>query len=440
VGITAAIGKKDKGILIKPRDNYLRQLSWVTKKYVMLYDVNDRRAWLVDGASALLHLVRSSIKHFQESKVFAELCLFRWENLQEAIQEASGEEAALSVLTNEDNMRQEIFKRPVEEWQEESIDAAGNRNIIRKSKTSFVRFSDIVEQTFQMLEQIFDHKAAAAAEDGYGFKLRTSSRRQLEGFDFIDIAEDRDPLYSHVHTLHDSGKGWVDFVRAIQAITLFGNGFGELIKPVNLSTLCPSWWEVPRNRDYLAVTVSTMKELLRRGDVSKAPWRVADDIYWHTPDRTFEECNCRSITVQCDRVQVLLPPGLQKACGKGFRSPACLMDEGALIFGHSLKFPLRWKDHEDPSAALIQNEYKKPGGDDSPRDSGLGTDLASSTNNECSMKVDDDPSIARSIRNCQKPLAQSFMNSASRAISLHSFEQMVRRLRGRHERDESRPE
>ncbi len=55
-------------------------------------------------------------------------------------------------------------------------------------------------------------------------------------------------------------------------------------------------------------------------------------------------------------------------------------------------------------AVLIHNEYEEPGGDDSPRESGLSIDLASSTNNECSMKVDDDSSIARSIQKCQKQI------------------------------------
>ena len=64
-GMTAAVGKKDKGVFIKPRENYLYQLKWIANEYILLFDVNDRRAWLVDGASALLHLIRSSIKRLQ---------------------------------------------------------------------------------------------------------------------------------------------------------------------------------------------------------------------------------------------------------------------------------------------------------------------------------------------------------------------------------------
>ena len=166
-------------------------------------------------------------------------------------------------------MQQILFKKPVEEWQEESVDASGKSTVVTKRKTTFFRFSDKVEQTYHMLEEIIDHQAAATEEDGLRLKFK---RRQLEGFEFMDIAEDRDPLYPHVHSLHHSSKGWLDFVGAIHATTLFGNGFGELIKPTVSKEFCPSWMEVPKGRDYLVVSVSIMEELLRRrGDKKEIP-------------------------------------------------------------------------------------------------------------------------------------------------------------------------
>jgi hypothetical protein len=35
----------------------------MSERFVLLYDVGDRRAWLVNGASALLHLVIASLKY-----------------------------------------------------------------------------------------------------------------------------------------------------------------------------------------------------------------------------------------------------------------------------------------------------------------------------------------------------------------------------------------
>ena len=98
-----------------------------------------------------------------------------------------------------------------------------------------------------------------------------------------------------------------------------------------------------------------MTELLERGDKNKVPWRIIDDIYWHSPSKTFEACQCGHVP-SCDRIQVLLPPGFRKRHGKGSRSPTSLEDKGAVIFGHSHIFPLRWGDHGDPSRRFLQRK------------------------------------------------------------------------------------
>lgn len=66
--------------------------------------------------------------------------------------------------------------------------------------------------------------------DGIGFRARSTPWRLLKGFDFMDIATDEDPLRPRMTYLIRRGKGWVDLVRAIHAVTLFGGRFGDLIK------------------------------------------------------------------------------------------------------------------------------------------------------------------------------------------------------------------
>lgn len=63
-----------------------------------------------------------------------------------------------------------------------------------------------------------------------GVNLKTRVRKHLEGWDFIDLATDEDPI-PRVATIPTLGHGWVDFIRSIGAITLFGRGFCELIQP-----------------------------------------------------------------------------------------------------------------------------------------------------------------------------------------------------------------
>ena len=311
----------------------------------------------MDGASALLHLVRCSINYMQEDKEFGGQCLFAWDHFREAAEQASGKQAVVSMLIDEKNIQQKIFKRKVEEWQEESIDSSGNVTAVTKSKQSFFHFGDKVEQICQILEEIVDRQIALAGEDGLKIS-KMSPRRRLEGYDFVDIVEDRDLLYLNVYDPHDFGRGWVDLVRAIRATTLFGNGFGELIKPRDPAVLCPNWAEVPKSKDYLAVSVSIMTELLQRGNQNEVPWRIVEDIYWHSPGNPFGTCQCGDVS-SCDPVQVLLPSGFQKRWGKSLKSPTVLDDNGALIFGNHRLFSFQWGDRGDPTKGITRRSRGK---------------------------------------------------------------------------------
>ncbi|KAK0717673.1 hypothetical protein B0T26DRAFT_645268, partial [Lasiosphaeria miniovina] len=80
--VSCLLGKKDKPIHIRSRDDYIMRLKWIAQKFVVLYDTQERRAWLVDGVSALLHLVRASLKHDQGDP-FSSLFLYNESLLQE---------------------------------------------------------------------------------------------------------------------------------------------------------------------------------------------------------------------------------------------------------------------------------------------------------------------------------------------------------------------
>lgn len=102
---------------------------------------------------------------------------------------------------------------------------------------------------------------------------------------------------------------------------------------------------VPKGQDYLAITITEIEAIFKKNGVDKVrtPWKVIDNIYWHSPDKTFERCGClNSPPFKHDRVQVFLPATFPKFWGRGLKSPGKLATGGAVIFGHSWKFPLRW--------------------------------------------------------------------------------------------------
>ncbi|KAF3049244.1 hypothetical protein E8E11_008596 [Didymella keratinophila] len=337
-GLSFAIGKKDKPLRIKAPDNYVRQLKWVAKKYVILFDIEDKRAWLVDGASALLHLVRASLKQEEEDGLSSGF-LFRSDQIKEAGPEYVGKRASFFVLEDPINQSIQLHRNADDESEETTVDHSTSErktSTNEKSKRTYYRFRNRVEEIYHLLDQIVAYQSQARAEDGITFRLKTPFREQLEGFDFMDVAASEDPLRTRSYKLQSSGKAWVDFAREIQAITLFGTGFGELLMPSSSTAMCASWREVPKGFDYLAASVSDLAEIRNKlGTNTAGAWQLVNEVYWHQPDKLFESCDCGSSSPQkrCDRIQTLLPGHLPGKWMKNCKSPAMLEAQGAVIFG-----------------------------------------------------------------------------------------------------------
>ncbi|KAI1738019.1 hypothetical protein F4680DRAFT_426828 [Xylaria scruposa] len=381
-GASVLVGKKDKAIQLRSRDDYTMRLKWISKKYVVLYDVGDRRAWLVDGLSAILHLLRASLNYDLQDP-FKSLYLYDPSVLKEAVGVEAGKHSAIQVLTNPENLKIPLYAKPESAKEEVTTNSTGAQTrILSRTKSNYC-LKDRIDSLCDVLEQIMACQTDIADQDGVGFKLRFTPRRHLEGFDFMDIAADEDPIRPRMIDLRSSGRGWVDFTRALHAITLFGRGFGELIQPftskVSTQNLCNSCVGVAKGQDHLAVSVCDLQDILqKRGSTSTTPWRLIDNIYWHSPDKSFEPCSSTAqASTKHDRVQVLLPATFPKLWGRNLKSPQNLKltPMGAVIFGHNTRFPLRWGDRGDPDEGQPDQELEEL--ESYVHDSGIGTSLAS---------------------------------------------------------------
>jgi hypothetical protein len=194
------IGKKDKAVRLRSRDDYTMRLKWVSKKFVVIYDVKDRRAWLVDGLSAVLHLVRASLKYDLEDPFKS---LFRYEPsaFKEAPRVHLGKETAIKVLTDPENMCLPLYAKPESSGEDITISETGARTrMLSKTKSNYC-LKDRIENICDVLEQIMAHQADVATQDGVGFRLKSTPRRHLEGFDFMDVATDEDPIWPRIVNL-----------------------------------------------------------------------------------------------------------------------------------------------------------------------------------------------------------------------------------------------
>lgn len=109
-GVIASIGIRDKPVYLPQANSYLGLLDWVSGQPIIFYDVDaeDRRAWLTDGASALLHLVRASIKQDEQNPVYQPTWIFNG-LLKGDLNHQGGTAAAIEALRDADNLNRTLY-------------------------------------------------------------------------------------------------------------------------------------------------------------------------------------------------------------------------------------------------------------------------------------------------------------------------------------------
>ncbi|KAF4969081.1 hypothetical protein FSARC_3604, partial [Fusarium sarcochroum] len=296
-GCQFAIGRKDCHVRIT-RGSYKAKLQWLDQKYVTLWDVVEERGWLVNGTAALLHLLRASLAHSKADKFKSEF-LFQEDQFQES-QNPGSIESVLDVLLSHANQKLELYSKDDYTFQETKLSSNGQLETVTKTLVSSTTIKDRVEELYETLEKLFDHNATSEASYK-GINAKPRIKDYLEGWDFTDIATDRDPFFLRRAKLPISLLGWVDFTRAIPAITLFGKGFGDIIRasetqPNNRLMACSAWNSVPKNRNLLCVSIADLREIIDRiGDQATNPITVAPGILWSNPDMTnpfHGNCSC----------------------------------------------------------------------------------------------------------------------------------------------------
>ena len=199
------ICRKDTNLLpvIGRRTGYISKMMWISKQRVLLWDTFDKRGWLVNGLSALLHLVRASL-YIESNDIFSSQMLFKPELLQEPSKWTA--DATAPILVSKRNLDLKI---------DDGEDGT---------------FGDRVDTFYNILEKMIDYQKRISGDEGAG--LLDRARGCLEGWDFHDITmNSNDRMFPRATTLEPAGRSWVDLVRAMSAVTLFGRGFGQLIRP-----------------------------------------------------------------------------------------------------------------------------------------------------------------------------------------------------------------
>ncbi|KAF4335283.1 ankyrin 3 [Fusarium beomiforme] len=376
-------------------DGYVRRLQTLESQFVLFWDETDKRGWLLNGTSALLHAVESFLTEGSQDGSRGAF-LFKGDDYKD-LSEAHRTLSALEILNDEKYQRLPLYRE-------------GYSHTILKSQ---------IEELCGVLEHFIDIQLFVMKD----YATKAQPRKDLEGWDFKDLVTNHNTINSRVAAVNSCGKGWVDFVRDLKAVTLFGRCFGDLIRPsTQRQQTCSKWASLPTGRYYIAACVSDLTKVVEsHGIYSDGHIRLSKTLFWHTPRPGSEFCQCRqsgqdaSDQADCEPVQACFPLHLAQKVQPRKTRFALAHGKGALIFGQNSEFPWIWGNLNDPQECQL-NELIFPTesvdvSSKSSKDSGIGSSVSRSDL--------ESQTSARSMRNSSltEPSTKRRTNSTSTATA-----------------------
>ena len=125
-----------------------------------------------------------------------------------------------------------------------------------------------------------------SSSDGIALTQSFDYRKKITGFDILDTIAPERAVQPRVQTLDAWREGWSDLISELGVLTIFGNGFGGLIRPSEGSQVCQHWQCLPEAQDYMAASVSTLhilhEQLSKRRTSELGAGELTKKIAWHS--------------------------------------------------------------------------------------------------------------------------------------------------------------
>ena len=365
VGGSVIRGNRDKPEFVK-QSEYAVQVENARKIYVVLYDVATRRAWLVDGASALLHLVRTQVVQgpYGGPRSLFNNPEFNRSNFKDPSING-GPNIAIDILTDEENMKH-IILREFASYEDEKVPLSpvGNEAPASTSRKEVYRttcWRELVCRTWSTLEHIYDRQRDIATTHTTK-ALESRVDKTLEGYEFMDIVSGEHELTRRCwNKLQSNGKAWTNFMKRIHAVTLFGEHFGDIYLPADdvKSQMCIHWERVPQGHDFLAVPIAQLKDIReqsrRRGEVDEDAQEIAEGLYLCPSKDAFHTCG-QGCKHRVNRVQRFSSSKIRSGVTDIFTK-----SNGAVIFGTENEMSSVLLDLFPPSMAPSENSFHDSG-------------------------------------------------------------------------------
>lgn len=308
-----SMGAKDGNFHFSRERPFRQLLKCARDTPITLYDLQDRRAWLVPALDVMLHIVHT--RHHQSP--------YRVGNRKVELPTAApqgGCSVEDAILENQ-NLAVEKASR------------SGDKDYSFSDRD--YSFKDAIIDVWSQIERLMEKEDLM--EGACGSTLHGTTRNKLHGWEFMSLVHEKN--YRQKETIIEkSNGGWVDLIDDIDTLVLMGTGFGDLIRPVSdVDKLCHKWRSLPEGKDYLAAGVPIMEVLYAEaGSRTSRKHLSTNHLQWHRGSTLFEYCiNPDLDHCECDRTQQIYHDSHFKTLGKVRPPDQKLEVKGCVIFGRA---------------------------------------------------------------------------------------------------------
>ncbi|KAK4958980.1 hypothetical protein LTR10_003779 [Elasticomyces elasticus] len=275
-------GRQDTRVSLSKSECFQVDIQKAKSTPVVFYDVEEKRAWMVDGQDAVLHLSRAHLSSRfaepAESGTSAELIQqFRHRGVVNGRWQTSSE-----VLCDPKNLRISVGHTY------QSVTSSGDQGSSSHSTSPGMCFQDVVANNVQVLRDIvaYQEYIRELKKDQIRVGNPFGAKNQIVGFGFTDIVSLETRLRPRFAKLKFSGPGWKKYADKADSIYILGSGFGDLLPSTSDCTKCTG---VPPGYEFLVVSARMLQRL---EDIRGISWGLPDvPVSAHENQRSIS-CHC----------------------------------------------------------------------------------------------------------------------------------------------------
>ncbi|KAK4554803.1 hypothetical protein LTR86_007951 [Recurvomyces mirabilis] len=278
-------GIKDTVLFHRVPDNYRMQLKSAETMRVVLYDVPTSRAWLVDGAEALLYLSRAYLSSHHVTSAERRRSLRLVQAFTHRSEAVSVDNTASGVLLESGNRTLDL------DQDDDCPDLNQRAGSNKQASSNIMPYQHLVAHFYELLAEIQGHFDLMHRSQKLNIgPVRNWGVNTLEGVDFADLVKLHTVIKPRTITLQESAKMWLPMTEHMSAMHLFGSGFGEVIKAPHT---CAGYRQVPYGLDLLASSARLLNTVAAQlGGGHAHSLRIAGKAWWNMPLEVFEHKAC----------------------------------------------------------------------------------------------------------------------------------------------------